>query len=608
VRGYTGIILRINLSNCNIVREHLPNFLTLNYIGGKGFGTFINYNENPSDLDPYSSDNNIILVTGPGGGTSLPTATRIGLFAKSPLNNVGIDSYLGGSFGHSMKKAGYDIIIIKGKAKNPVYITIVNEIVSIEDASFLWGKDIYETEDILKDKIGKNTKVLSIGPAGENLISYAGIGHEHNRHFGRMGSGALMGSKNLKAVALIGTGNVDVWDYDGLKKYVRDLNKRIKEDPSTGKIYPAEGTTNFVSKANKLGVFPSHYWHKGEAKYKDRINFEYMSKNTLVKQSRCFGCPIGCAHINKIKEGPYAGIEIEGPEFETIYAFGGLCDVKSIEEIIKLNDVCDRMGIDTMTAGNVMGLLMDASERKRIPENYYIGFGDTERMIVFLNNIVQKRKGWEIFGEGVKKIAEYYDLEDLAIHVKGLEPSGYDPRGVKSMAITYGVGNRGATHLSSNSYARDIAGKARDFEVKDENKNMDRFSMNKKAELVYNMINFNAIADCFIFCRFLNRDLLTWDDYSNVLYLLTGIEKDKKEFEKIANDIVTLGRWYNIKGGLTSKNDLLPERFFNEPNISVRSNGEIISKDEYIKEIKNYYSIRKWNNNGIPNYMPKLVE
>ena len=605
MKGHRGTILRIDLTHGKVWRENLDPFLINNYIGGKGFGTWLNCHENPPEIDALSPENKLIIVTGPGGGTSIPTSTRSGLFAKAPLNGVMIDSGLGGSFGHFMKKAGYDIIVIEGRSVKPVYIKIIDEHVSIEDASSLWGGDIYETEKLLKIKIGNKTKILSIGPAGENLIRYACIGHDLHRHFGRMGSGAVMGSKRLKAIALVGTGSVEVHDPEGLKIYLKELNSRIKEHPGTGHVYPLAGTVSFVSRANTLGVFPSHYWHRGEAEHLDRIDFDYISKNTLVRQTRCFGCSIGCAHINKINDGPYAGIEIDGPEFETIYVFGGLCDAGDIRDIIKLNDVCDRLGLDTMHTGNILGLLMDATEQKRIPNKLHIDYGDTERMLLFISKIIERNDEWHIIGEGLKSTADFFSLNDLSIHVKGLEPAGYDPRGLGSMAVTYGIGNRGATHLSSNAYARDISGSARDFEIAGDNKSLDRFSLDKKSELVFNMINFNAVADCFILCRFLNRDLLTWEDYSKMLYLLTGVQKNKNDFEDIANNIISAGRWYNIKAGLTMKDDLLPERFFSEPNNSKNSGGRTVLKEEYINSIKKYYALRNWNEDGIPNYSPE---
>jgi aldehyde:ferredoxin oxidoreductase len=594
-------ILNIDLTLGRVRKDSLPAFLRENYLGGKGVGTYLNCRENPAGLDPLAPENKMIIAVGPAAGTIVPTATRAGLYARSPLNNLGIDSYLGGSFGHHMKKAGYDVIVIYGRSEKPVYIRIDDGTVALENAQDLWGKDIYATEDILKERIGGGARVLSIGPAGENLVRYSCIGHDRNRHFGRMGSGAVMGSKNLKAVALTGRGDVNVFEPEGLKKYVRGLNKRIRENPATGTVYPAAGTVSFVAKANSLGVFPSRYWRRGRAVSPDKIDFDYISRKTLVKNSRCFGCSFGCAHINRIKDGPYEGVEIDGPEYETIYTFGGLCEVKDIREIIMINDRCDRLGLDTMHAGNVLGLLMDASESKRVPEKYSIGYGDTEKILLFLENIAAAEEGWDIIGLGVQRIAEYFGLDDTAVHVKGLEPAGYDPRGLTAMAVTFGIGNRGATHLSSNAYARDISGAARDFELEGQDKSVDRLSFDRKAELVYNMINFNAVADCFIFCRFLNRDLLTWEDYSEALYLLTGIEKKKNDFEKIANNIVTLGRWYNINSGLTSADDMLPERFFEEP---LEPGGSELSKSEYIEEIGRYYSLRNWGRDGVPSYHP----
>ncbi|MBN2324946.1 MAG: aldehyde ferredoxin oxidoreductase family protein [Spirochaetes bacterium] len=597
MKGYRGTILRIDLSAGSVRKTPLSEEFAHRWIGGKGFGGYLNYRENRPETNALSPENRLIFACGPGAGTILPTATRIGLFSKSPLNDRCIDSYVGGSVGHFLKKAGYDILILEGRAAVPSYIEIVDDRVSIKNAEDLWGKDTYETEDLLKERLGTNARVLSIGKAGENLVRYACIGNDYHRHFGRMGSGAVMGSKLLKAIAVIGTGDVEVYDPDGLKRYVRDLNRRIRENPSTGGVYPKAGTPSFVKAGNELGVFPSHYWHRGRAKHWERLTFEYMRDNTLVKQTRCYGCTIGCAHINRIDDGPYAGIEIDGPEYETIYAFGGLCDVGDIREVIKLNDVCDRLGIDTISTGNVLGLLMDATGQGRIPDEYRVRFGDTERMLDCIERIAKREESWQIMGEGIRRIAKRFGLGDIAIHVKGLEPAGFDPRGLQSMAVTYGVGNRGASHLTSNAYARDIGGRARDHELSGDDKSVDRFSLERKAELVYNMINFNAIADCIIVCRFLNRDLLTWEDYSEMLHLLTGIKKGRDELCRDANDIVSVNRLWNIEGGLTKKDDLLPGRFYDE---AVESGGAVVSREEYERQLRAYYSLRNWDEEGVP--------
>jgi aldehyde:ferredoxin oxidoreductase len=599
-------LLRVDLTDGNIRREPLPEDCLARYLGGKGLGTCLQQRENPPEVDPFSPEGRIILAAGPAAGTSVPTATRIALFARSPLNGLTLESYLGGSFGHYMRKAGYTAIVIEGRAQRPVYLFISDGQASLLDASALWGGEIYATEKALKEWHGSGAQVLSIGPAGERLVRYACIGHNLHRHFGRMGTGAVMGSKNLKAVVLLGTGAVEVHDPSGLKQYVRELSLRIRENPATGKVYPLSGTVNFVSKANDLGVFPSHYWRRGEAVAAERIGFEYMREHTLVRQARCHACLIGCAHINRVNDGPYRGVEIDGPEFETIYVFGGLCDVGDLREIIKLNDCCDRLGLDTMHAGNLLGLLMEATEQGRLPEELRLAWGDTPGMLEFLRRIAAREGRWCLLGEGLAPAAAELGLEDLVVHGKGLEPAGYDPRGVQSMAITYGVGIRGATHLSSNSYARDISGTAREHELAGPDRSVDRFSLARKAELVANMIDFNAIADCFILCRFLNRDLLTWADYSRMLYLLTGMEKGEAELKGIANDIVTLGRWYNLRRGLTQADDLLPARFYREANVSAKSGGHVVSRQDYLAELKRYYALRNWNEEGVPRYRPWL--
>lgn len=598
-----GRILKINLSEKKVYKEELSEEMRKKLIGGKGFGIYLNIKIN-STYNPLSPENSMIFVLGPGAGTILPTAVRMGLYGIAPLNNVGLESTVGGDIGHFVRKAGYDVIIISGKASKPVYIKIFDDDISIENAEKFWGKDIYQTEEELKSLYGKDAQILTIGPAGEKLVRFACISHKKHRHFGRMGSGALMGSKLVKAIVIKGTGKVAVYDEKGLKNYVRNLNKRVKENPVTGKVYPLAGTVNFVAKANLLGVFPSHYWVKGEARYRDRLDFEYIQKTTLVKQVRCYGCPIGCAHINRIPDGNYCGIELDGPEFETIYAFGGLCDFKDIRDIIYINDICDRLGIDTMHTGNLIGLLMYGTDIEKVPDEFKINFGDTKRCAELIHRIVERRGNYYLLGEGIKTVAQELNLEDWAIHVKGLEPAGYDPRGVQSMAITYGISNRGATHQSSNSYARDISGRARDFELNEQDKSLKRLSLDKKAELVFNMINFNAIADCFILCRFINRDLLTWEDYTEMLYLLTGVEKSREDLQKLANDMITAGRIFNLNRGLSSKDDILPDRFYTEPLQSEGSNGAKIDYTHYITEVKKYYSMRNWDANGVPLYTP----
>ena len=605
-KGYRGTILRVDLASGRTRREELQESWVDHYLGGKGLGTCLQQLENPPGTDPLSPENRIILVTGPAAGTAVPTATRLALFARSPLNGLTLESYLGGSFGHYMKKAGYDAIVIEGRAKQPVTLVIADDQVRLEEASGLWGEEIYATEEALKRLYGERAQVLSIGPAGENLVRYACIGHNLHRHFGRMGAGAVMGSKNLKAVVLLGTGAVEVHDPDGLKEYVRELNLRIRENPSTGKVYPLSGTVNFVAKANALGVFPSHYWRRGQAGAAERIGFEFMREHTLVRQTRCHGCLIGCAHINRVQDGPYQGVEIDGPEFETIYVFGGLCDVGDLREIIKLNDCCDRLGLDTMHAGNVLGLLMEATERGLLPEPYRLAWGDTPRMLEALQGFASRQGHWRLAGEGLRPLAEALGLQRDAVHVKGLEPAGYDPRGVQSMAVTYGVGNRGATHLSSNSYARDISGQAREHELSGPDRAVDRFSLARKAELVANMIDFNAIADCFVLCRFLNRDLLGWEDYRRMLYLLTGMRKSEEELKAAARDLATLGRWYNLKCGLGPADDLLPARFYHEPLAGGGSEGHRVSEADYLQELQRYYALRGWDAQGVPGYRPWL--
>lgn len=605
MKGYWGKLLRIYLSNYTYCYEDIPNSIMLNYLGGKGFGRKYMLDEIGHDIQPLDPRNKMFIFTGPAAGTYLPTTTRVSLHTLSPLTGVSIDSYCGGSFGIFIKKAGIDGLVIEGASPKPTLLRISENFVEFKDATHIWGMDCYKTEEIVKQEWNNHqARVLTIGPAGENLVSIASIGHDMHRHFGRGGSGAVMGSKKLKAIAINGSMRVDVEYPKDLKDYCKDLSKRIKNHPGTGHIYPVMGTPAGVDLTNTHGVFPSKYWEDGTVEHVNSINFPAIESNTLVKTTQCLGCPVRCAHINEVKDGPYKGISLDGPEFETIYAFGGLCNIKDIREVIKLNDVCDRAGIDTISAGNLVGFMMYGTEKGSIPERYHIKYGDTEASIQLLEDIAHRRRAGEILADGIKKAGNYWNMEDAVIEVKGMEPAGYEPRGLKAMALAYAVSTRGATHLSSTAYAREMKGMARDFELSfADDLNINRYSIINKALLVYNMMNFNTIADCFIYCRFLNRDLLTWEDYSKSYYFLTGIELTQSNLEDIANRITTISKQFNIKRGLTRADDRLPKRCLTEPLGKGNSTGAIITQVELDTMIDHYYDLRGWDIQGYPSEM-----
>ncbi|MBS4032206.1 MAG: aldehyde ferredoxin oxidoreductase family protein [Clostridiales bacterium] len=598
--GYWNKILRINLSDRTFTWEETDRNVQQKYLGGKGFGRKFIYDEVNPNIDALGPENKLFFFTGPAAGTILPTTTRTSLHTLSPLTGVAVDSYCGGSLGIFLKKAGIDGMVIEGQSSLPITLFITEKGAEFHCAKHLWGKDSYETElQVKKDLKQPQARVLTIGPAGENLVRFASIGHDLHRHFGRGGGGAVMGAKKVKAIAVYGNQRIPVAFVNDLKQYTKDLARRIKEHPGTGKIFPIMGTPVGVDLGNAMGTFPSHYWTDGRVDHVDNINFNALQKHTLVKNAGCLGCPIRCANINHIQDGPYAGVRLDGPEFETIYAFGGLCGINDIRDIIKLNDTCDRLGLDTISAGNLIGLAMHGSKQNKLPLQHQIHYGDTEAALQLLSDIAYRQQLGATLADGIREAGRQLNMTEETIEVKGLDPAGYEPRALKGMALTYAVSTRGATHLSSTVYARELKGVARDIELPS-GEPVNRFDTINRAPLVHAMMNLNTIADCFIFCRFLNRDLLTWEDYTTSYELVTGISRTKDELIQTAERIATISKLFNIKAGLTRQDDRLPQRFLTEPLGKGASSGYLITPEELSAMIDDYYALRDWDKEGCP--------
>lgn len=599
--GYWKKILRVNVSDRSYAWEDLDRNIQVQFLGGKGFGRKFLYDEVSPDFDALGPENKLFFFTGPAAGTILPTTTRTSLHTLSPLTGVAVDSYCGGSLGIYVKKAGIDGLIIEGQSSTPITLFITEKGVEFYCAKHLWGKDSYETELQVKKELNQpQSRVMTIGPAGENLVRFASIGHDLHRHFGRGGGGAVMGAKKIKAIAVYGNQRTPVAFSDDLKQYTKDLARRIKEHPGTGKIYPTMGTPVGVDLGNAMGTFPARYWADGSVNHVDSINFNALQKQTLVKNTSCLGCPIRCSHINRINDGPYAGVSLDGPEFETIYAFGGLCGIDDIRDIIKLNDTCDRLGLDTISAGNLIGLAMHTTEHNKLPLQEQIRYGDTEAALQLLSDIAYRQRLGAILADGIREAGRQLKMTEDIIEVKGMEPAGYEPRGLKGMALTYAVSTRGATHLSSTSYARELKGEARDIELPSVDRAVNRFDTTNRALLVHAMMNFNTIADCFIFCRFLNRDVFGWEDYTNTYEMVTGISCTKDELNQTAERIATISKLYNIKAGLTRQDDRLPQRFLSEPLGKGASSGSLVTPGELSVMIDEYYALRGWDKEGCP--------
>ena len=477
--------------------------------------------------------------------------------------------------------------MISGAAERPIWIEIGEEKVHFHSAGDLWGKDTFETEDRVKAWIKKHRPeakkcgVVCIGPAGENKVSFAVIENDYWRSAGRTGVGAVTGSKNIKAVAFWGNRKKDFADIDMMKNFAKSMAKRSKDDAGV-KAYKGMGTPMLVDIMNNAGGFPTRYWQKGKFEHSDKINATALHERCKVQPHACLKCFMACGRLSTIKEGRHKGLKIEGPEYETIYAFGGLCEIDSIEEIAYLNDICDRLGMDTISGGNLAALTIEAFRQGKI--DYKIDYGQVDAIATLLEDIAQRRGIGDILARGIKYTAKAWDMEDQAIHVKGLEPAGYDPRALKGMGLAYGTSARGACHLRATFYKPELSGM------------IDPDRIDGKAKMFTEWEDRLTIFDAMILCRFY-RDLYQWDELSTMIQATTGMDLTIQSMRTIAGAILDNIRRFNLREGLTHEDDRIPRRFFQE---ALPESGKIITEGQMEQLLIEYYKERGWNEKGEP--------
>lgn len=576
MKGFFNRLLRIDLSKEKTTVEPIPDSILRSYLGGKGLGSYLLLKENPPHVDPFSPENHLIFTLGPLADTPFYGSSRFAVFTKSPQTGIYSESYSGGKITFSLSRTGYDAIIVEGRSQRPIFLEISDEEVLFHSASPLWGKDTYEAEEAILKKIGKKEAgALVIGPAGENLVKFAVIEIERWRSLGRAGIGAVMGSKKLKGIVFHGKKRREVADLSSLKRLAKDFKGRVKNNP-TVHIYKKYGTPMLVSIMNTIGAFPTQYWSKGTLEGWEGISAESLMERCEVISSACPHCFMACGKITQVKKGRHRGLRIMGPEYETIYAFGGLCMVKSIEEIIYLNDLCDRLGIDTITAGNLAAFAIEASKKGKIRDK--LRYGDADGIAEILKKIAYQRGVGRILSEGVRHAASVWGMENEAIHVKGLEPAGFDPRVLKGMGLAYATSDRGACHLRATFYKSELSGQ------------IDPDQIRGKARLFIDYEDKMTLFDALILCRFY-RDLITWTDLEEILRATCGLTLKKKGLKTIASGIINLAKNFNRQEGMTRKDDKLPRRFFREV---LQGTGKNIQPGELEVMLKEYYQLRGW--------------
>ena len=602
--GYTGKILQIDLSNKRSEIQLLDENLIKNYLGGSGIGTKFLYDEINEQIDPLSPESCLIFMTGPLTYTGVPGTGRHQVIFKSPLTGIFAQSSVGGSWGINLKRSGFDGIIIKGRADKPLYIWIHKWEIEFRDAKHLWGKDTYEVDKILKEETDVKASTAVIGLAGEEKIKISCIVHDgkHARVAGRCGGGALMGSKNLKAVVVYGTQRISINQPEKLKDYIKETLPHIKE---VSKGMSEFGTSGGILNYEKLGNFPHKNWALSDwEEGAKKICGQEMAKTILKGRYSCRDCPVGCGRVVKITKGPFAPVDGGGPEYESIAALGSNCLVDNLEAIAKANELCNRYGLDTMSTGGVIGFAMEAYEKglisKKDTGGIELKWGDGKVLVKMVEKIAKREDIGKLLGEGVKEASLEIGKNsvEFAIHTKGLEPSYHDPRCFFSQALSYATTNRGPCHNGSQSHSCEMLGTQPDIGI---DKPQDRHQVKGKAEFTIKLQNLMCMFDALVMCKFMHTSgAIKVRSMVNFLNYVTGLNLNIEEFMKTGERIFNIQRLYNVRCGVSRKDDTLPSRFLTlkRDRDKLPPLGELLS---------DYYEYRGWNEGGIPNQM-KLKE
>lgn len=578
--GWIGEILRVNLSANKTVTQKLDEDVAKNFLGGRGLGVKVLYDELKPETNPLGPENKIIFATGPVSGTMAPTSGKYCVVAKSPLTGTVFDSHSGGYWGPELKFAGYDAIIIEGRAEAPVYIWIRNKTVEIRNATKVWGLDTHKTTEKLIKETDSKAKVACIGPAGERQVLLAAIINDRHRAAGRGGLGAVMGCKNLKAVVVRGTGRVDVADEEKLSQALNDALMVIRKNPITNKSLPTLGTAVLVNLINEHGMYPTRNFQEGVFEDAEGVSGEKITETILSGRRACYACPIACGRVTKTSEK-----EGEGPEYETAWAFSAQCGINDLTAVTHANYLCNELGLDTISTGNTIGCAMEMHQRGFLKEK--MEFGDADKLVELVEKIALKEGIGKELAEGSKRFAEKHGVKELAMQVKGLELPAYDPRGAQGHALAYATSNRGGCHLRAYMIGPEILGTPA---------LVDRFKPDGKADLVINFQNLYAALDSMILCVF-TQFALNPSHYSEFVTATTGLTFTGLDLMKTGERIWNLERLFNVREGFGKKDDVLPPRFLETPLPEGGSRGRKVFLDKMLKE---YYHLREWDEEGVP--------
>ncbi|HUT93204.1 MAG TPA: aldehyde ferredoxin oxidoreductase family protein [Thermoguttaceae bacterium] len=587
--GLTGTMLRVNLTEGEVKRVPTPSDRFERFLGARGVGASMLFDELEPHTDPLGPRNKLIFLTGPLVGTMAPGANKVTVSFRSPLSETYSFSLCGGHLAPELKFAGFDGMVVEGRSDQPVYLWIDNGTATLRDAAHLWGKLTHDTEDAIREELGDpEIRVASIGPAGEKRVRYASIQADYHREFGRGGAGAVMGSKHLKAVAVRGTGSVEVADPAALAQIAEQVYAELAEHPKA-RLRRRFGTPEMVEATNQFGYWATRNFTTGHFDEADRLTGPELKQKVYIGDNSCYACPVACGKVSPVTRGPFAGQAIEGPEFETIGLLGANCGVSDPEAIIAATAICDAYGFDTMSAGASISLAMEAFERGILgPEDtggVDLRFGNGEALIAITRQIAERTGLGDVLAEGSKRAAERFGVPDLAMQVKGQELATYEPRGVVGMGLSYAISPKGGHHMIAPTMGLETAGDP-----------ARRLIPDGKAKMVRDTQLIMTIVDSLALCASM-RFVLGLESMLGLYRAVTGIAIEEQEALLMAERVDNLERLFNLREGLARKDDTLPRRLLKEAMPSGASQGNTVPLDQMLDE---YYGLMGWDSSGVP--------
>ena len=588
--GYGGTFLRVNLTKKEIKKEGLDLQFAKEWLGGRGFIARILYDELSRGVDPLSPENKLIIATGPLSGTFWPSAAKIVFGTKSPLTGGYCDSNMGGFFMAELKYAGYDMIIVEGSSKDPVYLYIDDERVELRDAKVYWGKGAIGTEKDLKAELGEDFQIATIGPAGEHRVKYANVNHDFGRQAGRGGVGAVMGSKGMKAIAVRGTGGILIHDPEALMAMTKSTIEYIRTQPyfSRFRLY---GTTDITEWCQEMGLLPNKNFTYGQFERVEQLAPEKMRNKITVHDKACFSCPLNCAsYTYSLRHGTY----VDGPEYEAIGMLGSNCCIGDIEHIQYLNYLCDDFGMDTISAGGTIAFAMECYERGILTlkdlDGVELRFGNPNAMEVMLSKIAYREGVGNLLAEGSRAMAKKLgrSSERFSMQVKGMEMSAYECRGAPGMLLSYMTSDIGAHHTRSWTIMHDIE--------------MGRGNVNGRAAVVKHLQTLRSLMEMFGVCRFPWLEMkVDFSEYVKAFNAVTGFDYSQEDLFKISERVWNLTRsfWVREVKDFGRDYDFPPERVY-ESIESGPTKGFHLTKEKVNQMLDEYYELWGWDKNGIP--------